>query len=109
MKGGLETARSRLTRLATTRLLSARPQACERGEHQAVVAIEKSDWRAARMALHLRLKMRCAPTAKECPDRAHSEADRSSRAARYRVRSVVAHEREAGNKAPYGQTLLASV
>ncbi len=66
MKGGLETARSRLTRLATTRLLSARPQACERVEHQAVVAIEKSDWRAARMALHLRLKMRCAPTAKEC-------------------------------------------
>jgi len=66
MKGGLETARSRLTRLATTRLLSAGPQACERLEHQAVVAIEKSDWRGARMALHLRLKMRCAPTAKEC-------------------------------------------
>jgi hypothetical protein len=65
MKAGLETARVRLTRLATTRLLSAGPEACERIEHQAVVAIERSDWRAARMSLHLRLKMRCAPTTKE--------------------------------------------
>jgi len=60
------------------RLLSAGPETCERLEHQAVVAIEKSDWRGARMALHLRLKMRCAPTAKEW-SREPAETSTSSR------------------------------
>jgi hypothetical protein len=54
-----------LSRLAETRLLSGGPETCNRIEDDAVEAIKKADWNAARKSLHLRLRMRCAPTPKE--------------------------------------------
>jgi len=67
MKGTLhmQPGRSRLTRLATSRLLNGGPETRERIEHDAVVAMKKADWQGARRSLHLRLNMRCAPTSKE--------------------------------------------
>jgi len=67
MKAASQTqpGRSRLTRLAMTRLLAGGPETCERLEQEAVVAMKKADWNVARKSLHLRLKMRCAPTPQE--------------------------------------------
>jgi len=46
MKGTLhmQPGRSRLTRLATSRLLNGGPETRERIEHDAVVAMKKADW-----------------------------------------------------------------
>jgi hypothetical protein len=57
--------RSRLTRLATTRLLNGGPEACERVERDAVDAIKKAHWTRAKQLLQLRLRMRLAPTRDE--------------------------------------------
>jgi hypothetical protein len=56
---------SGLTRLATTRLLNGGPEVCERVERDAVDAIKKAEWTRARQLLHLRVRMRLAPTRDE--------------------------------------------
>ena len=67
MKVTLETqpGRSRLTRLATTRLLNGGPETCKRIEHEAIMAMEKAEWNRARQLLHLRLEMQLTPTSDE--------------------------------------------
>jgi hypothetical protein len=54
----MQPRRSRLTRLATTRLLNGGPEACERVELEVVDAIKRADWTRARQLLHLRVRMR---------------------------------------------------
>ena len=56
---------SSLNRLATTRLLNGGPETCERIERDMVDAIKRADWSRARQLLHLRLRMRLAPTKDE--------------------------------------------
>jgi hypothetical protein len=67
MKAAFQTqpGRSRLTRLATTRLLNGGPEVCNRVEGAAVEAIKKAEWNRARKLLNLRLQMRCASTKDE--------------------------------------------
>jgi hypothetical protein len=52
-------------RLATARLLNAGPETITRIEGEAIAALDKAEWNHARRLLHLRLKMRRAPTAHE--------------------------------------------
>jgi hypothetical protein len=52
-------------RLATARLLNAGPETITRIEGEAIAALDKAAWNHARRLLHLRLKMRRAPTAHE--------------------------------------------
>jgi hypothetical protein len=56
---------SRLTCLATARLLNFGPDTCKRVELEVVDAIKKADWNRARQLLHLRVRMRLAPTKDE--------------------------------------------
>jgi hypothetical protein len=56
---------SGLNRLATARLVNGGPEACERVERDVVDAIKKAEWTRARRLLHLRLRMRLAPTRDE--------------------------------------------
>jgi hypothetical protein len=56
---------SGLSRLATARLLNGGPEACERVERDAVDAIKKAEWTRFSQFLHLRVRMRLAPTKDE--------------------------------------------
>jgi hypothetical protein len=56
---------SGLSRLATARVLNGGAESCERVERNAVDAIKKAEWTRARQLLHLRVRMRLAPTKDE--------------------------------------------
>jgi hypothetical protein len=47
------------------RLINGGPEVCERVERDAVDAIKKANWTRARQLLHLRARMRLAPTRDE--------------------------------------------
>jgi hypothetical protein len=56
---------SGLRRVATARLLNAGPDTCKRVELEAIDAIKTANWSRARQLLHLRIRMRLAPTKDE--------------------------------------------
>lgn len=64
---------SGLSRFATARLLNAGPDTCKRVELEVIDAIKKTDWSRARQLLHLRVRMRLAPTKDERDHRPDSD------------------------------------